>query len=132
MASSAGRGFRLIVVVASCLAAFGCALAPPPRSDDALTGLASWYGPRHQGRPTASGDPFDMHALTAAHRTLPFGRRVRVTNLENGRAVIVRITDRGPYAQDRVIDVSYAAATVLGLVERGVVPVRLEVLVGPE
>ena len=73
-----------------------------------------------------------MHALTAAHRTLPFGRRVRVTNLENGRAVIVRITDRGPYARDRVIDVSYAAATVLGLVERGVVPVRLEVLVGPE
>lgn len=132
MPSSLGPRVGPIVVVATLLAAVGCAVAPPPGPEDGLTGLASWYGPRHQGRLTASGDPFDMHALTAAHRTLPFGTQVRVTNLENGRVVVVRITDRGPYTRDRVIDVSYAAAMALGLVERGVARVRLQVLAGPE
>lgn len=132
MPTSTGTYSVAIVVVAILLTASGCALAPPPGPDDGPTGLASWYGARHHGRPTASGDSFDMHALTAAHRTLPFGTLVRVTNLENGRAVIVRITDRGPYARDRLIDVSYAAAKAIGLVERGVVPVRLQVVVGPE
>jgi rare lipoprotein A len=124
-----------VILVAAC----GCAAtgppaapAPSPAPPDGLAGLASWYGPRHHGRPTASGAPYDMYAMTAAHRTLPLGARVRVTNLDNGRVVVVRITDRGPYTRDRVIDVSYAAAEALGLLERGVAPVRLEVLSPPE
>jgi len=92
------------------------------------TGLASWYGLREQGRPTASGAAFDMHRMTAAHPSLPLGTRVRVTNLENGRTVVVRITDRGPYVAGRVIDLSYAAARALGMLDRGVARVRLEVL----
>ena len=110
----------------------GCATAPtlPPPPATGTVGLASWYGPHHHGRPTASGQLFDMNALTAAHRTLPLGTRVRVTNVENGRSVVVRITDRGPYVGERVIDVSQAAADALGMLERGVAPVRLEVL-GP-
>jgi rare lipoprotein A len=128
-----------VILVAACgcaatgpLAPSPAAPAPSPAPPDGLAGLASWYGPRHHGRPTASGAPYDMYAMTAAHRTLPLGARVRVTNLDNGRAVVVRITDRGPYTRDRVIDVSYAAAEALGLLERGVAPVRLEVLFPPE
>src|SRR5207244_773422 len=77
------------------------------------TGTASWYGEAHHRKKTASGEPFDMHALTAAHRTLPFGTRVLVTNLANGRAVEVRINDRGPVVRDRIIDLSYGAARAL-------------------
>jgi rare lipoprotein A len=94
-------------------------------------GLASWYGHWHQGRITASGEAFDPSALTAAHRTLPFGTRVRVTNLDNGRQVSVRITDRGPYWPRRVIDLSREAARMLGMLADGVAPVRLEVLGSP-
>jgi rare lipoprotein A len=107
----------------------GCAAVSPPPATGTV-GVASWYGPRHHGRPTASGEPFDMNALTAAHRTLPLGTRVRVTNVDNGRSVVVRITDRGPYVGERVIDVSQAAAEALGMLERGVARVQLEVL-GP-
>jgi rare lipoprotein A len=82
-------------------------------------GIASWYGKRFHGRRTASGERFDMHALTAAHRTLPFGTVVRVTSLVNGRTVDVRINDRGPHLKQRVIDLSQAAARVLGLLESG-------------
>lgn len=114
------------------LALSGCAtiasLDRPDWGADGRVGAASWYGPRHHGRRTASGQIFDMHALVAAHRTLPFGSRVRVTNLENGRSVVLRIVDRGPFVEDRLIDVSYAAAKTLGMVDRGVVRVRLEVL----
>jgi rare lipoprotein A len=78
-------------------------------------GLASWYGHRFHGRPTASGEPFDADAFTAAHRTLPFGTRVRVRHVANGRAVVVRINDRGPARRDRLIDLSLAAARALGL-----------------
>ncbi len=88
-------------------------------------GRASWYGRRFQGRPTASGEPFDMHDLTAAHKTLPFGTRVRVRSLRNGREVVVRINDRGPFTKDRVIDLSQAAMKALGLRGRGVVRVEL-------
>lgn len=119
-------------MAASLVAVSGCAAIPPREPRDGLSGLASWYGPRHHGRPTASGEAFDMHALTAAHRTLPLGTRVRVTDVENGRTVVVEITDRGPYAADRVIDLSYAAARALGVLQRGVAPVRLEVLSAPE
>jgi rare lipoprotein A len=77
-------------------------------------GLAVWYGPGFHGRRTASGEVYDMHALTAAHPTLPFGTRVRVTNLKNGRSVVVRINDRGPFGGRYIIDLSYAAARAIG------------------
>lgn len=91
-------------------------------------GLASWYGEYHHGRPTASGEVFDMAQLTAAHRTLPLGTRLRVTNLENGRTVRVRVNDRGPYVDGRVLDLSHGAARMLDMVERGVAPVRIEIV----
>ncbi|MCY1284397.1 Endolytic peptidoglycan transglycosylase RlpA [compost metagenome] len=91
-------------------------------------GKASYYGARHHGKRTASGERFNQNALTAAHRTLPFGTRVRVTNLRNDRTVVVRINDRGPYGRGRIIDVSHKAAEVLGMIRSGVVPVRVESL----
>lgn len=93
-----------------------------------LSGWASWYGPECQGSRSASGEIFDQNELTAAHRSLPFGTQVRVTNMLTGRSVVVRINDRGPYIQGRIIDLSTAAARVLGLMEIGVAPVRVEVL----
>ena len=95
-------------------------------TDFVQTGRASWYGKTFQGRRTASGERFDMHALTAAHRTLPFGTYVRVSNGSKTRSVIVRINDRGPYIKGRVIDLSLAAARMLGLRELGAAPVILE------
>ncbi|MFP2769351.1 septal ring lytic transglycosylase RlpA family protein [Oceanisphaera sp. KMM 10153] len=91
-----------------------------------VQGMASYYGARHHGRKTASGERFNQHALTAAHRTLPFGTRVRVTNLNNQKSVIVRINDRGPYAKGRIIDLSAQAARELNMIRAGVVPVRVE------
>ncbi|WP_017664139.1 septal ring lytic transglycosylase RlpA family protein [Porphyrobacter sp. AAP82] len=90
-----------------------------PRDTLVGRGSASYYAARFDGRRTASGERFDSAAMTAAHRTLPFGTRVRVTNLANGRSVIVRINDRGPFTRGRMIDVSRAAASELGLVARG-------------
>ncbi|WP_456481101.1 septal ring lytic transglycosylase RlpA family protein [Oceanithermus sp.] len=91
-------------------------------------GMASWYGPGFHGRPTASGEVFDMYALTAAHRTLPFGSIVRVLRLDTGDAVTVRINDRGPFKKDRIIDLSYAAARKIGLDHDGTARVRIEVV----
>ena len=91
-------------------------------------GIASWYGQRYHGRQTASGERFDMHALTAAHPSLPFGTRVRVENLENGRSVVLRINDRGPFVAGRIIDVSKHAAERLGFERKGVVRVRVRVI----
>jgi rare lipoprotein A len=91
-------------------------------------GDASYYASDFHGRKTASGEVFDMHELTAAHRTLPMGTRVRVVNLQNGRDVVVRINDRGPFAPGRVIDLSYAAAAEVDMVAAGVAPVKLEIL----
>jgi len=93
-----------------------------------MTGRASWYGPNFHGKTTSSQEVFDMYDMTAAHKTLPFGTYVMVTNLNNGRSVKVRINDRGPFISGRVIDLSYAAAKVLGMVGPGVVPVRIEIL----
>lgn len=98
---------------------------PAPRQ---IIGRASWYGNQFANRPTASGEPFDPEKLTAAHRKLPLGTKVVVTNLHNGRSVLVTITDRGPYWPNRDIDVSYGAARVLGMVRRGVARVRIEPL----
>lgn len=93
-----------------------------------LRGMASWYGPGFHGRQSASGERFNQNALTAAHRNLPFGTKVRVTNLNNGRSVVVRINDRGPYAGGRIIDLSAAAAKMLGMIQSGVAPVEVQVL----
>lgn len=91
-------------------------------------GQASWYGKSLHGRRTASGERFDMNALTAAHRTLPFGTRVRVTELKGGKSVEVRINDRGPFARARIIDISFAAAKALGIVSTGTASVEITVL----
>jgi rare lipoprotein A len=91
-------------------------------------GMASWYGPGFHGRQTANGERYNQHGLTAAHKTLPFGTRVRVTNLHNGQSVVVRINDRGPFVRGRVIDLSAGAARTIGVISSGVAPVQLEVL----
>jgi len=93
-----------------------------------LEGLASWYGADFNGRLTASGEVYDMYAMTAAHKTLPLGTRVRVRNLENGKSVRVRINDRGPYVAGRVIDLSRKAARALGMRDNGTARVKIEVL----
>jgi len=90
-------------------------------------GAASWYGEQYDGETTASGEPFDMYDLTAAHASLPLGTFVRVTNLSNGRIVIVRVNDRGPFVSGRIIDVSYDAARVLDFLKKGMQRVRLDV-----
>ena len=125
-------GFSLAVLA---LAAAGCAstrpsraTTTPPAPGTRVVGFASWYGQRHQGRATASGEAFDMTKLTAAHRTMPFGTRLRVTNVENGRSVVVRVNDRGPWVDDRVLDVSLAAARALGMTGDGVTKVEIVVL----
>lgn len=102
--------------------------APPSVSPPVEFGLASYYGAEFESLRTASGERFDMDRMTAAHRTLPFGTRVRVTHLANGRSAVVRINDRGPFVKGRILDVSPAAARRLRLVARGTAPVRLEVL----
>jgi len=114
-----------------CLVAFlsACSALGPGGAEKPVfsqVGVASWYGRHHQGRSTASGERFDVHALTAAHRTLPFDTVVRVTRLDTGRTVTVRINDRGPYGRGRVIDLSAAAARALDVAEDGEAEVRIE------
>jgi len=127
----AGLGLALCALSAS-----GCAsktthpttaAAPGTR----IVGFASWYGERHQGHKTASGEIYDVDKLTAAHRTLPFGTRLRVTNVANGRSVVVRVNDRGPWVNDRVLDVSQIAAKTLGMIGDGITKVEIVVL-GPQ
>lgn len=98
-----------------------------PRGYD-KTGTASYYGSRHHGKRTASGEPFNKNAMTAAHRSLPFGTRVKVTNLNNDRSVVVRINDRGPHTRGRLIDLSHAAAEKLGMIRSGTARVRVQSL----
>ncbi len=109
-----------------------CSTAPMPatvreRPNFTQVGLASWYGPDHQGLKTAAGERFDMRKLTAAHRTLPLDTVVRVTNINNQRTVKVRINDRGPYVRNRIIDLSLRAARALDFGDDGTARVRLEV-----
>ena len=94
-------------------------------------GVASWYGVPFNGHRTSNGEIYDMHAFTAAHRTLPFGSLVRVTNLRNGMQTEVRINDRGPFVANRIIDLSLSAAQAIGMVGPGTAPVRLQVISGP-
>ena len=125
----------LPILLASVVLAGDCAEHKAPSTISASTerhyaetGQASWYGKAHQGERTASGEPFDMHALTAAHRTLPFGTIVRVTDVRSGRSVKVRINDRGPIRHDRIIDLSYEAAKRLGFIARGTARVEITVI----
>lgn len=104
-------------------------LTPPSNSTGIIqNGMASWYGPGFHGKLTANGEVYNQHDLTAAHRTLPLGTRVMVTNANTNQAIEVRINDRGPYVGDRIIDLSYAAARTIGVYGPGVAPVRVEVL----
>jgi rare lipoprotein A len=126
------RSAALLALVAACARApLAPAPTPPeeaPRRAPAQDGVASYYGANFAGRRTASGERFDPRKLTAAHRELPFGTRVRVTNLANGRSVTVRINDRGPFAGGRLVDLSWEAARELDMLRSGVARVRLEVL----
>ena len=122
--------FALAFAAAAC---GGSAKREPdekPRRVAAATGVqhgkASWYGGKWHGGPTASGETYNKRSMTAAHRKLPFGTRVRVTNLKNGRTVVVRINNRGPYIKGRIIDLSEAAAEKLDMIDAGVVPVKVE------
>jgi rare lipoprotein A len=139
-----------VIAVTLCVGATGCAtvaerrpappstatptpqppppLAKPAPRPEGQTGKASWYGDAHHGKKTASGERYDMTELTAAHRSLPLGTRVRVTNVDNNRSVVVRINDRGPFVRGRIIDLSRAAARELGPLGAGLFSVRLEVL----
>ncbi|HKD50655.1 MAG TPA: septal ring lytic transglycosylase RlpA family protein [Candidatus Acidoferrum sp.] len=103
-------------------------MATPAPAGYTEEGNASWYGDPFNGRRASNGEIYDMYKLTAAHRTLPFDTRVRVTNLNNGKSTTVRITDRGPFVEGRIIDLSLAAAREIDLVGPGVAPVRVEVL----
>jgi len=128
------RPFRPAIpwLVLGMLALTSCARRPRPAPEGpgrgVETGTASWYGPGFHGRPTSSREIFDMNDMTAAHPALPFGTYVMVTNLDNQRTAVVRINDRGPFVNGRIIDLSYAAASVLGMVGPGTAKVRLEVL----
>jgi rare lipoprotein A len=104
---------------------------PPGQAELPQTGEASWYGAQHQGKRTASGEIFNQELFTAAHRTLPFGSKIKVTNLANGKSVEVKINDRGPFREDRIIDLSQAAAKALEFLQSGQATVRLELISDP-
>ena len=123
--------FSIAAVLAVVLVFLTTDRAPAPSKGDnapVQRGLASWYGGQFHGEPTAQGELFNMNALTAAHRSLPLGTRVRVTHLANGRSVVVRINDRGPYKRGVIIDLSRRAARELGMVQEGRARVRVEVV----
>jgi rare lipoprotein A len=108
------------------IAPLAASAVPPPAAAFTQTGVASFYGPELHGRRTASGERFNKNAMTAAHRTAPFGSMLRVTNLSNGRSVLVRVNDRGPFIRGRIVDVSQGAARHIGMQGRGVARVRIQ------
>ncbi|AZD06350.1 Rare lipoprotein A [Pseudomonas chlororaphis] len=119
---------RLLGCLALLSLLAGCASQViDPRGYD-KTGVASYYGAKHHGKRTASGEPFNQHGMTAAHRELPFGTRVKVTNLNNDKSVVVRINDRGPHTRGRLIDLSRAAAQQLGMIRSGTAKVRVQAI----
>ncbi len=123
---------RIIIIFLALSITCGCALhrrgSIPPQAKRVEVGWASWYGKDFHGRRTASGAVYDMYQLTAAHKTLPLGTSAMVTHLDNGKSAMVTINDRGPFVKGRIIDLSYAAAQALGMVEDGVAKVRVEVV----
>jgi len=125
----------LLLITTGCARKTSVRVLPPPPAPAVAgsteTGIASWYGAPYHGRRTASGEVYDMQQLTAAHRTLPFETWVEVTDLDNGKRVEVRITDRGPFVDGRIIDLSHAAARAIGLIGPGVVRVRIDILSVP-
>src|SRR5439155_7556195 len=126
-----GLGLIALFLLAACARTVPTSPPRPPTVGSEERGLASWYGYPHHGRRTASGEVFDMRDLTAAHRTLPLGTRLMVTNVDNGQVVEVRINDRGPFVEGRILDLSHGAARLLGAVGSGVIPVRLRVVALP-
>lgn len=118
----------MLALLAGCSRAVVTSPPVPPAAGLEEVGFASWYGTQHQGRRTASGEVFDMNQLTAAHRTLPFGTRLLVTNRDTSQSTEVRVNDRGPFVDGRILDVSYAAARQLGAVGAGIFPVKLRVV----
>lgn len=102
--------------------------SPEPTNRSQNIGKASYYGIQYHGRPTSSGETYDMYAMTAAHPSLPFGTRIRVTNLQTGQSVIVRVNDRGPFKPGRIVDVSQAAAEQLGLLLNGTADVQIDIV----
>ena len=115
-----------LLAVFSLLAGCASSLIDPNGYDE--TGTASYYGAKHHGNKTASGEPFNQHAQTAAHRQLPFGTQVKVTNLDNDKSVVVRINDRGPHTRGRLIDLSRKAAEQLGMLGSGTARVRVQAM----
>ncbi len=117
-----------LLFLAACARTVTVTPPNPPLAGSEEIGAASWYGHPYHGRRTASGEVYDMYDLTAAHRSLPLGTRLLVTNLDTGQEVEVRVNDRGPLVEERILDLSYAAARVIGADRAGVVPVRLRIL----
>jgi rare lipoprotein A len=115
----------VLLLILSCTSATKKDYIPEPGGEYVT---ASWYGPKFNGRPTASGERFDMHGLTAAHKYLPFGTELRVTNPDNGRSVNVKVNDRGPFIRGRDLDLSYGAARAIGMDKKGVGRVKIEYL----
>jgi rare lipoprotein A len=126
------RTYMWAAVIAGSMVVSGCAGLTKGQADLDVgmkeRGIASWYGDDFHGWVTASGETYDMHALTAAHRTLPLGTIVRVTNVVNGRNVVIRINDRGPYVNGRILDLSYAAAKRLDMLHDGISAIQLDVV----
>ena len=118
----------LLLCLGACFSSGGGDTWADTQVAHSQVGLASWYGKPFHGRTTASGERYDMNAMTAAHRTLAFGTRVRVVNLKNGKSVVVRINDRGPFVKGRIVDLSRRAADQLAFRQDGVTKVRVEVL----
>jgi rare lipoprotein A len=132
----AGRRLASLIVAVAFAAVLQAVPSTPthvPSQADATpawtqNGKVSWYGPGFHGRRTANGEIFDTNEMTMAHRSLAFGSKVRVTNLDNGRSIVVRVNDRGPYVGGRIADLSHAAASRLGFVEDGVVHAKIELI----
>jgi len=123
----------LVVLAIGVAGLGGCAIHPqlPMQPGTPQVGVASWYGPGFHGQRTSNGEVYDQHELTAAHPTLPLGTVVRVTNLDTGRSIDVRVNDRGPFAKGRVIDLSHEGARSIGMLGPGTAPVRIDVLERP-
>ena len=132
------RVARLVALAAASMLLMGCGTGSPRFSSSPsvepwtgsteLEGVASYYAHEFDGRTTANGEVYDMNALTAAHRSLPFGTLLRITNVENGKSVVVRINDRGPFVEGRIIDLSLGAAKAVGMIQHGTAMVKLDIL----